>query len=602
MKNKYRSGYEEGGFLDDGATVDPMSGNEVPTGSLQEEVRDDIPAQLSEGEFVVPADVVRFIGLDKLMKMRDSAKKGLASMEAEGQIGGSDIPPQMPQGMPPEMAMQEAPMDIDAMIDGMEDDGMDFAEGGYVQRADGSWEIERATTTAAAPPSYADLMGHNFGSVPTAETQTYINAEGHKVYIPVVDGKPAYTPPEGYTLVVAEEEEVADVVTPEEELDEAAPAINPNKLSSGEKAQKAKDIASSNRLQRDNISKLEDMASPDMTEAELTAMYGHLSTKAKAIYDDRFRDTKGLDSLMAKGLSPVDLMIKAQETANTLNNKAGIIEYNDTDTYDTGGTDFKKFAKVAAAALVGGIPGLLTVAKIKEKGIDDPGIVATIKKYIASMGEDSGNTGDANTQPIGEKAEVYDQAHWRKRLSEDATQAEMAAEMAALHADTGLNAYGNALTAAEVREANKLKSRNRDRDKKQRTIDKMKADALAQQKLIDEYARMGDRGASATTTTTPAETVTGSDSTGGNSVNYKDAATKIGAYSQERALATGNGYATQGEIEREEDQDHARGGLISKKKPAIKKMRSDNTSGLASKKKSKERAKAKKGALAAKRT
>ena len=77
MTNKYRSSYAEGGFLDDGASVDPVSGNEVPVGSLAEEVRDDVPAQLSQGEFVVPADVVRFIGLDKLMKMRNAAKAGL---------------------------------------------------------------------------------------------------------------------------------------------------------------------------------------------------------------------------------------------------------------------------------------------------------------------------------------------------------------------------------------------------------------------------------------------------------------------------------------------------------------------------------------------
>ena len=88
MNIKYRSGYAEGGFLDDGASVDPVSGNEVPVGSLAEEVRDDVPAQLSEGEFVVPADVVRFIGLDKLMKMRNAAKAGLADMEAEGQVQG----------------------------------------------------------------------------------------------------------------------------------------------------------------------------------------------------------------------------------------------------------------------------------------------------------------------------------------------------------------------------------------------------------------------------------------------------------------------------------------------------------------------------------
>jgi Arc/MetJ-type ribon-helix-helix transcriptional regulator len=81
---------EEGGMLDEGGTVDPASGNEVPTGSLQEEVRDDIPAQLSEGEFVFPADVVRFIGLERLMQMRQAAKRGLAQMDNMGQMGNAD--------------------------------------------------------------------------------------------------------------------------------------------------------------------------------------------------------------------------------------------------------------------------------------------------------------------------------------------------------------------------------------------------------------------------------------------------------------------------------------------------------------------------------
>ena len=41
----------------EGGMIDEVSGNDVPTGSTREEVRDDIPAQLSEGEFVFPADV-----------------------------------------------------------------------------------------------------------------------------------------------------------------------------------------------------------------------------------------------------------------------------------------------------------------------------------------------------------------------------------------------------------------------------------------------------------------------------------------------------------------------------------------------------------------
>ena len=82
----------EGGIADDGMDVDPVSGNEVPPGSLAEEVRDDIPAQLSEGEYVVPADVVRYYGVKFFEDLRDQAKMGLAQMEADGRIGGEPVP------------------------------------------------------------------------------------------------------------------------------------------------------------------------------------------------------------------------------------------------------------------------------------------------------------------------------------------------------------------------------------------------------------------------------------------------------------------------------------------------------------------------------
>ena len=82
---------EEGGLTDDGANMDPVSGNEVPPGSMAEEVRDDIPAQLSEGEYVVPADVVRFYGVKFFEDLRSEAKRGLMDMEANGRIGGEPV-------------------------------------------------------------------------------------------------------------------------------------------------------------------------------------------------------------------------------------------------------------------------------------------------------------------------------------------------------------------------------------------------------------------------------------------------------------------------------------------------------------------------------
>jgi len=82
---------DEGGLKDDGMNKDPVSGNEVPSGSLAEEVRDDIPAQLSEGEYVVPADVVRFFGVKFFEDLRMQAKQGLAQMEKDGRIGGEPV-------------------------------------------------------------------------------------------------------------------------------------------------------------------------------------------------------------------------------------------------------------------------------------------------------------------------------------------------------------------------------------------------------------------------------------------------------------------------------------------------------------------------------
>ena len=66
--------------------VDEESGNPIPPGSNEMNVRDDIPAALSDGEYVVPADVVRYHGLKTFMALRDEAKFGLMSMYAEGQI------------------------------------------------------------------------------------------------------------------------------------------------------------------------------------------------------------------------------------------------------------------------------------------------------------------------------------------------------------------------------------------------------------------------------------------------------------------------------------------------------------------------------------
>ncbi|WP_347852110.1 hypothetical protein, partial [Planktomarina sp.] len=168
MNNQMEMIFNEGGITDDGMRRDPVSGNEIPPGSLAEEVRDDIPAQLSEGEYVVPADVVRFFGVKFFEDLRTEAKMGLSNMEANGRIGGEPIGP---SGMeenpltPEEMAVleqmgmaaggfvpeQEPPQAIGNSVQG-------FAPGGDVQ------PVNNYQDGTAGLPSWAGIPGASYMS------------------------------------------------------------------------------------------------------------------------------------------------------------------------------------------------------------------------------------------------------------------------------------------------------------------------------------------------------------------------------------------------------------------------------------------------------
>ena len=141
---------EDGGMLQEGGTVDPVSGNKVPVGSMQEEVRDDVPAQLSEGEFVFPADVVRYIGLERLMQMRQAAKAGLKQMEEMGQMSNGEDATE-------EEDTSEFESELDEIM-GEVDNEVKMAEGGAVmpsmsqpQQAPAPMNLEATQAQAAAP-------------------------------------------------------------------------------------------------------------------------------------------------------------------------------------------------------------------------------------------------------------------------------------------------------------------------------------------------------------------------------------------------------------------------------------------------------------------
>lgn len=164
--------FEDGGLKDEGGTIDPVSGNDVPPGSTQKEVRDDIPAQLSEGEFVFPADVVRFIGLEKLMKIRQRAKAGLQRMEDMGQMGNSE------EAIMPD----DLPFSIDDLD--MEDDGLEMNQGGVVSMSNGGTFNPQAAGTMGMNPNivYAPpaptTTGTTFAQTYTPPSIPGVNVQG----------------------------------------------------------------------------------------------------------------------------------------------------------------------------------------------------------------------------------------------------------------------------------------------------------------------------------------------------------------------------------------------------------------------------------------
>ncbi len=153
--------FDDGGLMDEGGTIDPVSGNDVPSGSTQKEVRDDIPAQLSEGEFVFPADVVRYIGLEKLMQMRQQAKMGLQTMDDMGQMGNSEEAV-IPDNLPFELS------DLD-----MDDDPVEMNTGGVAGVSTVPSQVPATSFVQAPPPVTTMPIPSTPTSAPVPIAPTY---------------------------------------------------------------------------------------------------------------------------------------------------------------------------------------------------------------------------------------------------------------------------------------------------------------------------------------------------------------------------------------------------------------------------------------------
>ena len=221
--------FDDGGLMDEGGTIDPVSGNDVPPGSTQEEVRDDIPAQLSEGEFVFPADVVRYFGLEKLMEMRQEAKMGLQRMEDMGQMGNSEEAI-MPDNLPftlDDLEMEEDQSDLNFNLGGvvpMQGTGVvNTANAGpttgftpYVAPAIPGFtgpQLQNTQYTTATQttnlPTFLQTVGTKPGEYD--ELRRYVNDAGQVRQIPFKNGQPIYPIPEGFRF---EAEDTTQVTAP----------------------------------------------------------------------------------------------------------------------------------------------------------------------------------------------------------------------------------------------------------------------------------------------------------------------------------------------------------------------------------------------------
>jgi len=224
--DRQMSMFDDGGLMDEGGTVDPVSGNDVPPGSTQEEVRDDIPAQLSEGEFVMPADVVRYHGLDKMMQLRQEAKMGLKIMEEMGQMGNSEeatIPDDLPFNFE-DLELDDGPREMQV--------------GGYVapnlpmQTQQSSFANynpqynvpqQNQFTSYTPPVQQATPTAPTMDTLPTfeqfvpaaGEPRKYINPETGAILMIPVDGQGnlMYPPPAGFVLESEYQAPTPDTVT-----------------------------------------------------------------------------------------------------------------------------------------------------------------------------------------------------------------------------------------------------------------------------------------------------------------------------------------------------------------------------------------------------
>lgn len=267
----------DGGMMQEGGTVDEISGNDVPIGSTKEEVRDDIDAKLSVGEYVFPADVTRYYGIAKLEAMRREAQEGLKKMESGGRMGNAE---QVSEEAANEYDDAEFSKEVDEDMEAY-DEEQGYAEGGVVRKYENGGAVTYDPVASKETYKRAPLKG--FEMIPMSDDK------GNTIYIPFINGKPQLNIPPGFAIRAAApkvEAPVTDSTTP------TAPAAQEQRGGGGGDR--------GNMGQRDsfnNVSDSDGEAGPSLGSLAMSAanagvfgMPGFLAAKAVGAYQTASTD------------------------------------------------------------------------------------------------------------------------------------------------------------------------------------------------------------------------------------------------------------------------------------------------------------------------
>ena len=323
--------------------VDPVSGNEVPPGATAEEVRDDIPAMLSENEYVVPADVVRYFGVRFFEDLRNKAKDGMVELEEGGRIGGEPI----------EDEGDELPFDVSELevVDEPDEEAeVGFAAGGVV--------IDPTVGQMQTP----DFLGGTsvFGGSGD-EYKTFKNDAGLIMNVRFVNGKPmSYIPPGYKEQGVAAEEAAAAVTT-------SAPAptvststgsdgpANEGNTPVGRAASEANTTEQASSISSKNSSVVGESMYDGKTAAELSDIAGRLS-KADTVTDavSFASPVVGLAGAVAGKAQNQAVARAAQTGYNTATNPQEKAKYAEVFNQVTTGGKAKGSGILGGGGLMGG--------------------------------------------------------------------------------------------------------------------------------------------------------------------------------------------------------------------------------------------------------